>query len=86
MDVQQETYELVKKLNDKVDGLVERVVRVEIILEGKEKAEEALNSRIVSLETKVTQLEYFKWKMFGALSVVTIIASAAMSKLINLLN
>lgn len=86
MDIQQETYELVKKLNDKVDGLVERVVKVEIILEGKEKSEEALNTRLVSLETKVTQLEYFKWKMFGGLAVVAVIASAVMSKLVSLIN
>lgn len=86
MDIQQEIYQLVKKLNDKVDGLVERVVKVEIILEGKEKAEIALDNRIISLETKVTQLEYFKWKLFGGLSVVTIIVSAAMSKILSLIN
>jgi hypothetical protein len=81
LDYQKQIWEGVQRLEDKVDGLAERLIRLEVVVDGKEKVEQQLESRIVSLETKVTNIEYLKWKFFGAMSVVAMLGAAAINKL-----
>jgi hypothetical protein len=60
------TYEAVTRLENKMEEMRDRLIKLEVTVEGKEKIESRIEERLKNVELNVVILSEFKWKIVGA--------------------